>query len=127
MFKVQLRYSDTDQMGVIYFARYFVYADEAITSFMKERDIDIVKLEKEGIYFAVASAHCDYEKPIKYSDNCLVKVQVSRIGNTSVTFNFEIMANNEVVANGYIVYVLIDKEGKKKQLPGEIRKSLVKS
>ena len=119
-----MRYADTDQMGLIYFARHFIYADEAITDLLRKRGIDIVKLEREGLYLAVVSAHCDYERPIKYGDDCVVDVHVSRIGNTSITFNFEIMANGETAARGYIVYVLIDKEGRKKQIPSELRKAL---
>lgn len=127
MYKVQLRYADTDQMGLIYFARHLIYADEGIMHYLKDKEINVLDLERNGIYMAVVSAHCDYKKPLKYGDECSVKVNVDKIGNTSITFNFEIYKNQELTSRGYIVYVFVNKDGVKIPIPNEIKDKLMKT
>jgi len=123
-FKVQLRYSDTDQMGLIYFSRHLVYADEAVTQYIKERGIDINSMERKGVFLAIAAAHCEYEYPLRYGDDCVVNVRLRRIGNTSITFDFEIYANDKLSSRGYLVYVVVDSEGRKITVPSDIRGKL---
>ena len=125
-YKVELRYSDTDQMGLIYFSRHFIYADEAFMRALKDVGIDILKLESEGIYMAVVAAHCEYKSPLRYGMECEVDVKVSKIGETSVVFEFAIYGNGVLTSNGYIVYVFVNREGSKVKIPDEIKKCLAK-
>jgi len=127
VFRVQVRYSDVDEMGIVYFARHLVYADEGITEFLKERGIDFNLLKSLGVDLAVVSAHCDYERPIRYGDEVMVETKVVKVGNTSITFQFEIYANGQLASRGYIVYVTVDKQGFKVQIPGAIREVLLRA
>lgn len=120
-FPIQLRYADTDQMGLIYFARHFMYADEAIVAFLKGAGVDLLALEREGTYVAVAAAEIAYERPLRYGESCEVEVEVERVGNTSLSLRFRIYGSGELKSHGKIVYVFVDREGRKVPVPPQVK------
>lgn len=120
-FGIQLRYADTDQMGYIYFARHLVYADEAVAAFLKEAGLDVPSMEREGLYMAVVAAEVAYERPLRYGETCEVEVEVERVGNTSVSFRFRLFGNGEPKSSGKIVYVFVDREGRKVPVPAKLK------
>lgn len=116
-YAIQLRYADTDQMGYIYFARHLVYADEAITMSLRESGLDVGEMERQGVYMAVAAAEASYESPLRYGESCEVEVEVERVGTTSVTFRFKVYGDGDLKSTGKIVYVFVDREGRKVAVP----------
>ncbi|AFA40695.1 putative thioesterase [Pyrobaculum oguniense TE7] len=126
-FAVELRYADTDQMGLIYFARHLVYADEAVGKFLKACGVDVLALEKQGVYIAVVHSEIDFKKPLRYGEICEVDINLDKIGNTSMSFNFSIYGNGELKSQGKIVYVFINKLGNKLKVPDDVRTRLEKN
>lgn len=120
-YAIQLRYADTDQMGYIYFARHLVYADEAVTISLREAGLDVGEMERRGLYMAVVAAEASYESPLRYGESCEVEVQVERVGNTSVSFRFKLFGDGQPKSSGKIVYVFVDKEGKKVPVPPQLK------
>ncbi len=125
-FPVELRYADTDQMGLIYFARHLIYADEAVGKFFKTNGINLLEYEKAGIYIAVVHTEIDYKKPLKYGEYCEVDISIEKLGTSSISFKFLVFGNNELKSEGRIVYVFINSLGSKVEIPIEIRKKLEK-
>ncbi|MEM3356586.1 MAG: thioesterase family protein [Candidatus Bathyarchaeia archaeon] len=123
-YKIELRYADTDQMGLIYFARHLIYADEAIGKFLKEIGIDILGLENSGIYMAVVHADIDFKNPLRYGENCEVEVEVGKVGNSSLTMKFSIFGNDVLKSTGHVVYVFVDRNGRKLEVPVDIKEKL---
>jgi len=124
-FKIELRYADTDQMGLIYFARHLVYADEAVGKFFRGARVNLLEWERRGVYLAVAHAEVDFERPLRYGEECEVEVEVERVGKSSVGFSFKVFGSGELKSQGKIIYVFID--GKSKiEIPMEIRMHLEK-
>ena len=66
--EIQLRYSDTDQMGVIYHANYFSFFEQARTQFLRELGFEYSKVEEDGIIFPVRDVSCTYLKPIRFKE-----------------------------------------------------------
>ncbi len=125
-YPIELRYADTDQIGTIYFARHLMYVDEAITKFFKSIGIELSALEKAGVTLVVAFAEISYKKPLRYGEICEVDVVLEKLGNTSITFSFQIYGNEEPKSYGKIVYVFVNKSLDKIQIPDTIREKLEK-
>lgn len=125
-FPVELRYADTDQMGLIYFARHLIYADEAIGKFLKSLGIDLLSLEESGIYTAVVHADVDFKRPLRYGEYCEVDVDMEKIDTSSISFKFSVYGNGELKSMGRIVYVFINNKGVRVEIPADIKERLEK-
>jgi len=124
-FRVELRYADTDQMGLIYFARHLIYADEAVGKFFRELGVNLLELERRGIYLAVVHAEANFENPLRYGEECEVEVEVDRVGRSSVGFSFKVFGNGILKSYGRIVYVFTNSKGKI-EIPTDIKITLEK-
>lgn len=122
--KLRVRYADTDQMGIAYYANYFVWFEEARTEYFRAQDYPYTKIEEKGIYLPVISASCAYKAPARYDDLLEIHTAVSEYGRTSLTFTYKIFCNGKLNAEGKTVHVFINQEGKPIAIPEDVKKIL---
>jgi acyl-CoA thioester hydrolase len=125
-FKTFVRYSETDQMGVVYYANYFVYFEAARTALLKNEGKPYSEFEKRGIFLPVVEAYCKYNSPVFYEDEIIVNCWVSEVKNTSFKFEYEILRENEIVARGYTRHCTTDKNLKPIKIPEDLKKIIEK-
>ena len=77
-------FSDTDAQGVVYYGRYLPYFDHARTEY--HRHLGGARLE--GPEFVMRASHVDYLAPARFDDLIEAFVRISRIGRTSITYEF---------------------------------------
>ncbi|MFH1791473.1 MAG: thioesterase family protein [Candidatus Omnitrophota bacterium] len=122
---IRVRYAETDRMGVVYHANYFVWFEVVRTEFFRSlglayRDIE----EKRHLCLMVVEAVCRHKKPVTYDDTVRVETSVVDIRNTSITFTYRVIANGTVSAEGETVHVFTDRKGKPVRIPADIRAAL---
>jgi len=123
--KVKIYYHDTDCGGVVYYANYLKYLEEARSEYLEERGLIIKDLLKEGIGFVVARQEIDYKSPSFYGDVLEVKTRVTEVSKARVNFEYDIVKQtNQLVASAKTVLVFVDKEFKPKRIPEDILKKL---
>ncbi len=109
--EVQLRYSDTDQMGVIYHANYFSFFEQARTKFLRDAGFDYYKVEEDGIIFPVRDVSCTYLKSIRFKEKIFVTTKIHKLTKIKVTYYHEIHnVEGELKATGYTTVISVDKE-----------------
>ena len=69
--RVRVNYSETDQMGVVYHARYLVWLDVARTEHLRVSGMSYRDLEAAGLRLAVSEVAVRYRQPARYDDNTL--------------------------------------------------------
>lgn len=72
--KVRVRYSETDQMGVVYHGNYFAYFETARAESIRKLGITYADMEKTGIIMPVTDVQCKYLRPAKYDDLLTINV-----------------------------------------------------
>ena len=118
---IRVRYQETDNMGVVYYANYLVWFEVARTEYFRSMGLVYRKLEDKGIYLMVASVSCKYKSPAKYDDTVTVETWIEDVKNTSLRFVYELSVGGRVIATGDSVHVFTDKNKKPVRIPGEIR------
>ena len=109
--EIQLRYSDTDQMGVIYHANYFSFFEQARTQFLRDLGFDYYKVEEDGIIFPVRDVSCTYLKPIRFKEKIYITTKVDKLTKIKITYYHEIYnIEGELKATGYTTVISVDKE-----------------
>jgi acyl-CoA thioester hydrolase len=88
--RVRVNYSETDQMGVVYHARYLVWLDIARTEHLRRSGMSYRDLEAAGLRLVVAEAALRYRQPARYDDPILVRCWVRALASRRVEFGYAV-------------------------------------
>jgi len=122
--KLRVRYAETDQMGVVYYANYLVWFEVGRTEFCRQHGFEYRDMEREdGLCIIVAEAHCRYKAPARYDDEILVKTRLTAVRRRVLVFGYEIyrQADNLLLAEGETTHVVVNREGRPSPLPDKYR------
>lgn len=123
---IRIRYEETDRMGVVYYANYFVWFEIARTEYFRKRNLSYRELEeKKGLYLMVVDAYCDYKAPATYDDLVFAETTMESIKNTSLQFVYKIFRDSALLATGRTTHVFTNKSGKPIKIPEEIKEVLL--
>ena len=123
--KKRIYYHNTDCGGVVYYAEYLKFFEEARTELMRNQGIAIEDLMKEDVLFVVARQEIDYKLPAHYADVLEVKTDVTGISRAKIEFAYEMKnQNNQIVCTARTVMVCVDKNLKPKTIPESIRRRI---
>lgn len=121
--RVRVRYAETDKMGVVYYANYFVWFEVGRAELLRSLGWNYREMESEGVALPVIEAHCDYLHPVHYDDDVDVRTSGTLLSATRLQFDYELArhADQVVVAIGRTVHVPINAEGRPCRLPDRVR------
>lgn len=123
--KIQIYYHDTDCGGVVYYANYLKYLEEARTEFFAERNISMKDLIARGSHFVVARQEIDYKSPAVYGDVLEVSSKILELSGVKLLFAHEIKnQEGRVVVQAKTLVVFVDKGLKPAAIPEGIKKKL---
>ncbi|MBA3957455.1 MAG: acyl-CoA thioesterase [Parachlamydiaceae bacterium] len=132
MFKTKnrVRMHDTDMAGILYFARQFRFAHDALEDFSADEGFPFDQIfHKENFVFVVVHAEADYLAPLKVGDALDIDLIIEKIGNSSFTIVYKIYRSVDhlLVGTAKTVHVTLDATTRKKiDIPPQFRKILEK-
>jgi acyl-CoA thioester hydrolase len=85
---VRVNYSETDQMGVVYHARYVVWLDIARTEHLRLTGTSYADLERQGFRLVVAELRVRFRQPARYDDRVRVRCWVRENRSRRITFGY---------------------------------------
>ena len=118
--RLRVRYAETDQMGVVYYANHFVWMEVARVDLCKVMGFNYRDVEhQDGIYFAVAEANCRYRSPARFDDDVIVKTWVEEANSRIVIFHYEmrVVSGDRLLATGFTRHVFVDRHMQRTRLP----------
>lgn len=127
---VRVRYAETDQMGVVYYANYLVWFEIGRVELMRSLGLAYSQMENHhGLVLPVIEANCRYRAPAKYDDEILIETQPSLVRGSVIKFAYRILRKQEsaepqLLAEGETVHVVCDESFKKTALPPEYATAL---
>lgn len=119
---VRVRYAETDQMGVVYHANYFVWFEIGRVELLRHLGFSYRDMEKEdGCFIAVADARCRYKAPARYDDELMVRTHLRNVRESVVQFAYELMrtSDNLLLAEGETTHVVTNMHMKPSPLPAK--------
>src|ERR1044071_3601248 len=88
--RIRVRYAETDQMGVVYYANYLVWMEVGRVELCRACGFEYRDMEREdGVLLAVAESNCRYLYPALYDDEVIVRSWVEQADRRVVTFGYE--------------------------------------
>jgi acyl-CoA thioester hydrolase len=124
---VRVRYAETDKMGVVYYANYFVWFEVARADLLRSLGWTYREMEDQGVALPVIEAHCDYRCPAYYDDELDIRARGTMLTPIRMRFDYEVVrrASRDVAAVGHTVHAALNPQGKPCRLPERIRRVFV--
>ena len=121
--RVRVRYAETDQMGVVYHANYFVWFEVGRTDLLRSAGWTYREMEAAGVSLPVIEAHCDYKQPTRYDDDLEIRTAGTLVSPVRVAFSYEVVrpTDSRTVATGRTLHASIDRGGRPCRLPDRVK------
>ena len=126
MSRVRVRYAETDKMGVVYYANYFVYFEVGRTDLLRDAGWSYRDMETEGIGLPVIEAHCEYRLSARYDDELEIRTTGSLLSPVRVAFEYEVVRSSDAttIATGRTTHAALDRDGRPCRLPDRVKEIL---
>jgi acyl-CoA thioester hydrolase len=118
--RVRVRYAETDQMGIVYHANYFVWFEVGRVELLRQlgfsyRDME----EQDGCGIAVIDARCRFKAPARYDDEIIVRTRLRLLRESLIQFEYDVLrADDEtLLAEGDTTHIVVDRQMKRTPLP----------
>ena len=116
----RVEFCDTDMAGIVHFANYYRYMEQAEHDFFRSLGFSIMETQSDGtvLGWPRVSAKCSFEAPAYYQDVLEIRLSVARKGVKSLTIDYEFWREGTRIARGQMKTVCCV------FLPGEPMRSL---
>ncbi len=118
--RLRVRYAETDQMGVVYYANYLIWMELGRAEYCRAAGIRYRDMEvNDGIRLAVVDAHCRYLHPARYDEEIVVKTRIAESNRRMVQFEYEIREahSGRQLASGETRHMFLGAEMRPVKLP----------
>ena len=122
--EARVRYAETDQMGIVYYANYLVWFEIGRVELLRALGLAYSQLEIDHqCILPVIEASCRYRSPARYDDEILIETRPSLLRGSVIKFAYRILrkapegTEPTVLAEGETVHVVCDDQLNKKPLP----------
>ena len=117
--EIRVRYAETDQMGVAYYANYLVWFEVGRAEFCRQKGFRYADLEAVGYRLVVSDVHCRYRGSAKYDEVVIIRTRLEHLNKRMITFGYQVLREDgkEVIAEGETQHICTDSKGRAKSLP----------
>ncbi len=117
----RVTYSETDQMGFAYYANYLVWFEMGRTELIRASGLAYRELEEMGLLLPVIEASCRYVRPARYDDLLTIRTKISEFKGIRLAFSYEVLRDEELLAEGMTRHAFMDKNGRPVKLPKDVK------
>jgi len=129
--EIRVRYAETDQMGIVYYANYLVWFEIGRVELLRSLGLAYSQLEIDhDCILPVVNASCRYRSPARYDDQILIETRPSLLRGSVIKFAYRILrkappgAEHTLLAEGETVHVVCDDQLNRKPLPEHYEQAL---
>ena len=120
--QIRVRYAETDQMGVVYYANFFIWFEIGRVELLRQLGFQYKEMETDDdCHIPVVEATCRYKSPARYDDELLLETTVLALRRTVIKFGYRLFrTENEaqtLLAEGETTHVTVNRSMRKVRLP----------
>ncbi|MED4015227.1 acyl-CoA thioesterase [Sutcliffiella cohnii] len=109
--EIEVRYAETDQMGVVYHANYLVWMELGRTQIIKDLGFSYAAMEEDGVISPVIDIQVSYKKPLRYGEMATIKTWIDQYDGFRVVYGYEIFTpTGETALTGTSSHVCVKKD-----------------
>ncbi len=109
--EIEVRYAETDQMGVVYHANYLVWMELGRTQLIKDLGFNYADMERDGIISPVIDIQASYKKPLRYGETATINTWVEQYDGFRVEYKYEVLNGvGDLALTGSSKHVCVKRE-----------------
>jgi acyl-CoA thioester hydrolase len=123
--RVSVRYAETDQMGIVYYANYLVWFEVGRVAWCKAKGFHYAEMEaRDKCFMVVAESGCRYKAPAHFGDDIVIRTSLAKANDRVIRYRYEIRRKDsgQLLATGHTAHVITDPEFRPGRLPDSYRK-----
>ncbi|MEO9967320.1 MAG: thioesterase family protein [Reichenbachiella sp.] len=126
MFEAQtttrVRYSETDQMGYVYYGNYAMYYEIGRVETLRQLGFSYNEMENAGVMMPVLNMNTNYHLPGRYDELLTIKVKIPSFPKARILFQYEIFnEKDQLINSGETTLVFINmKSNRPCRVPNEL-------
>lgn len=111
--EIQIRFSDTDALGIVWHGNYIKYFEDGREAFSAEHSLNYLEMFNEGFATPIVKTLCEHKKPLKYSDVAIIETEFVNNPAAKIHFRYKIFCKSDgsLSATGETIQVFLDKNG----------------
>ena len=124
--RLRVRYAETDQMGIVYYANYLVWMEIGRVEYCRAAGIRYRDMEiEDGMLLTVVEANCRYLSPALYDEEVIVRTWIKEARPRMVHFGYEMTdaSSHRRLATGETKHVFCGRDRKPRKLPEKYHRS----
>ena len=116
----RVRYAETDQMGMAYYANYLIWFEVMRGDYMRAQGIPYPELEAAGYFLPIVESHVRYLSPARYDDPVEIEAWVTRARSRTVSFAYRVLRGEDLLATGWTTHVPMGTDGRPRAFSREL-------
>jgi acyl-CoA thioester hydrolase len=108
--ELRVRYGECDPQGIVFNANYLAYFDVVFTELWRAAVGSWEDMVERGVDAVVAEANLRFRAPARFDDVIQLRARIARLGTTSLTTEIDVVRDGEVLVEGRLRHVLVDRE-----------------
>ena len=106
---LEVRYYETDQMGIVNHSNYIRYFECGRMAMLQEVGLPMHKVEEAGVMMPITEVVCKYRVPARLGDTLRIVTMIAELPKARLTVNTEIYNQDEqLLCTGYVTMGFID-------------------
>lgn len=97
--EIEVRYAETDQMGVVYHANYVIWLEIGRTQLIKDLGFTYAGMESDGYISPVTNVNVNYKTSVRYGETVTIRTWVESHGKLRTTYGYEILHSDGSIAS----------------------------
>jgi acyl-CoA thioester hydrolase len=123
----EVRYAETDQMGIVHHANYLIWFELARTRFCTEAGQPYPEIEALGYFMIITQAQQDYKLAACYGDTVKVFCWLDWVASRSLQFCYKVVRGEQVLSTGYTRHLWVKRESRRPcTMPESLREPFLK-
>ena len=118
-YNTRVRYAHIDQMGIVYYARYYEFFEAARTDMLRDSGLPYSKFEQMGYLLPVIESHCQYKKGAQFDQLLNVHCIINQPPKIKLKINYEVTdkKTGTLLVNGYTIHAFLKRNGRPCRAP----------
>lgn len=118
--QIRVRYAETDAMGFLHHANYFVYFELGRTELLRAQGGNYREMEEQGLFMVVVSLECKFRSPARYDDLLTLRTRIAKVSAAKMEHAYQVYRGDTLLTEARSVLACIDRAGNIQRIPDAI-------
>lgn len=118
--EIQVRYGETDKMGVAHHSCYLLWFELARTGLLREAGHAYRDMESDGTFLPVVEYNCRFHIGAEYDDSLTLETRLVEVRSRALTFDYKVFRGDVLLSEGWTRHFCVDHRNRARRVPAEI-------